>query len=61
MFRLKSVPGVSFALLVLLAAMVLLVPALSSQDPLAIGDVLALHCPRSDDDKNELPDRVITL
>jgi putative membrane protein len=26
-----------------------------------IGDVLALHCPRSDDDKNELPDRVITL
>jgi putative membrane protein len=27
----------------------------------AIGDVLAIHCPRSDDDKNELPDRVITL
>jgi putative membrane protein len=26
-----------------------------------IGDVLAVHCPRSDDDKNELPDRVITL
>jgi len=26
-----------------------------------IGDVLAIHCPRSDDDKNELPDRVITL
>ena len=25
------------------------------------GDVLALHCPRSEDDKNELPDRVITL
>ena len=27
----------------------------------AIGDVLAIHCPRSDDDRNELPDRVITL
>ena len=27
----------------------------------AIGDVLAIHCPRSDDDHNELPDRVITL
>ena len=26
-----------------------------------IGDVLALHCPRSEDDRNELPDRVITL
>jgi putative membrane protein len=26
-----------------------------------IGDVLAVHCPRSEDDKNELPDRVITL
>lgn len=26
-----------------------------------IGDVLAIHCPRADDDKNELPDRVITL
>jgi putative membrane protein len=27
----------------------------------AIGEVLAIHCPRSDDDRNELPDRVITL
>ena len=43
MFRLKSTAGVSLALLALLAAAVLLVPALSSQDPLAIGDVLALR------------------
>ena len=27
----------------------------------AIGDVLAIHCPRDKDDRNELPDRVITL
>ena len=27
----------------------------------AIGDVLAVHCPHADDDKNELPDRLITL
>jgi putative membrane protein len=27
----------------------------------AIGDVLAVHCPRGDEDRNELPDRVITL
>jgi len=26
-----------------------------------IGDVLSVYCPRSDDDRNELPDRVITL
>jgi peptide/nickel transport system permease protein len=43
MFRLKSTTGISLALLAVLAAAVLLVPALSSQDPLAIGDVLALR------------------
>lgn len=43
MFRLKSVAGVALALLIVLAASVVLVPALSSQDPIAIGDVLALR------------------
>ena len=43
MFRLKSVPGAALCLLVLLAAAVILVPALSAQDPLAIGDVLTLR------------------
>jgi peptide/nickel transport system permease protein len=42
-FRIKSVAGISLGLLILLAATVLLVPWLSSQDPLAIGDVLALR------------------
>jgi len=42
-FRLKSVPGAALCLLVLLAAAVILVPALSAQDPLAIGDVLTLR------------------
>lgn len=39
----KSVAGFSLALLIVLTAAVLLVPALSSQDPLAIGDVLVLR------------------
>ena len=43
MFRLKSVPGAALCLLVVLAAAVILVPALSAQDPLAIGDVLTLR------------------
>ncbi|HEY4304597.1 MAG TPA: ABC transporter permease [Gemmatimonadaceae bacterium] len=43
MIRLKSVAGFSLVLLMLLAAATLLVPALSSQDPIAIGDVLALR------------------
>jgi peptide/nickel transport system permease protein len=42
-FRIRSTAGVSLALLALLTGAVLLVPALSSQDPLAIGDVLALR------------------
>jgi peptide/nickel transport system permease protein len=42
-FRLKSVPGAALCLLVVLAAAVILVPALSAQDPLAIGDVLTLR------------------
>jgi peptide/nickel transport system permease protein len=39
----RSVEGASTLLLVVLAAAVILVPALSAQDPLAIGDVLALR------------------
>jgi peptide/nickel transport system permease protein len=37
------VPGVALGLLILLAAAVILIPALSAQDPLAIGDVLTLR------------------
>lgn len=43
MFRIRSVAGIALGLLIVLAAAVVLVPALSSQDPLAIGDVLALR------------------
>ena len=43
MFRARSVSGIALGLLVVLAAMTILVPMLSSQDPLAIGDVLALR------------------
>jgi len=42
-FRARSVSGIALGLLVVLAAMTILVPMLSSQDPLAIGDVLALR------------------
>jgi peptide/nickel transport system permease protein len=41
--QLRSVGGVATMVLVAMAAMVLIVPALSGQDPLAIGDVLALR------------------
>ena len=41
--KLRSVAGVAGALLVLLAAATWIVPLVSSQDPLAIGDVLALR------------------
>jgi peptide/nickel transport system permease protein len=41
--RLRSVSGVALGLLAVLAAAAVLVPMLSSQDPLAIGDVLALR------------------
>lgn len=43
MKRLRSVSGAAFLLLVVLALMTWLVPVLSAQDPLAIGDVLALR------------------
>lgn len=39
----KSVAGLALLILVALAAAVLLIPMLSSQDPIAIGDVLALR------------------
>jgi peptide/nickel transport system permease protein len=41
--RLRSVGGAATIALFALAAMVIIVPAMSSQDPLAIGDVLALR------------------
>jgi peptide/nickel transport system permease protein len=41
--RPRSIAGAALSLLVVLAAAVMLVPALSSQDPLAIGDVLLLR------------------
>jgi peptide/nickel transport system permease protein len=41
--RARSVDGVALAMLLALGALVLAVPALSHQDPLAIGDVLALR------------------
>jgi peptide/nickel transport system permease protein len=41
--RARSVDGVALAMLLALVALVLAVPALSHQDPLAIGDVLALR------------------
>jgi peptide/nickel transport system permease protein len=41
--RLRSTEGASIAVLALLAVAVVLVPFLSRQDPLAIGDVLALR------------------
>ncbi len=41
--RLRSASGVATILLVVLAAAVIIVPALSRQNPLAIGDVLALR------------------
>jgi peptide/nickel transport system permease protein len=41
--RFSSVGGVGAIVLIALAAAVLIVPAVSSQDPLAIGDVLALR------------------
>ena len=41
--RLRSTEGASIAVLALLAVAVVLVPLLSRQDPLAIGDVLALR------------------
>jgi peptide/nickel transport system permease protein len=41
--RARSVGGVALAMLLALGALVLAVPALSHQDPLAIGDVLALR------------------
>jgi peptide/nickel transport system permease protein len=41
--RLRSASGAALCLLVVLAASAILVPMLSSQDPLAIGDVLALR------------------
>jgi peptide/nickel transport system permease protein len=39
----RSIEGVSTIILVALAAAVIIVPAVSAQDPLAIGDVLALR------------------
>jgi peptide/nickel transport system permease protein len=41
--RARSVDGAALAMLLVLVAFVLAVPALSHQDPLAIGDVLALR------------------
>jgi peptide/nickel transport system permease protein len=41
--RARSVDGAALAMLLALVALVLAVPALSHQDPLAIGDVLALR------------------
>ena len=41
--RARPVDGVALAMLLALVALVLAVPALSHQDPLAIGDVLALR------------------
>jgi peptide/nickel transport system permease protein len=41
--RFSSVGGVGAIVLIALAAAVLIIPAVSSQDPLAIGDVLALR------------------
>jgi peptide/nickel transport system permease protein len=43
LWRARSVDGAALAMLLALVALVLAVPALSHQDPLAIGDVLALR------------------